>query len=141
MKTTILVINDQSDLCHSLFNAWPGEDHDVCIASDGREAVHALRETAFDLVLLDLDMPSRNGWESLCQIITVSLTLPLIVIEGAGRQRVFKKKGVTAVLQKPVDVKALVDAIEQTLAETAQTRQQRREFERVFANNASAKGR
>jgi DNA-binding NtrC family response regulator len=129
MKTTILLVNDYPGNCQSLGGTLPLESYDVTLASNGPEALHALRARGFDLVLLDLDMPFCNGWDTLCQMITISLTLPLIITTGRpDPQWLATQKGVTAVLEKPVDMNLLLDVMERALAETAHARRQRIAF-------------
>ena len=58
--------------------------HDVHAAVDGVEAMEALRAGPFDLVLLDMQMPRKNGFETLAEIKAdpVLHELPVIVISG-----------------------------------------------------------
>ncbi|HUD84402.1 MAG TPA: response regulator, partial [Candidatus Saccharimonadales bacterium] len=99
------------------------EVYDVTVASNGQEALSSLRDTGFDLVLLDVDMPVSDGWDTLGQIITVSLSLPLIVIKGCpDQQRLVTQEGVTAVLEKPLDLPLLLGVMGRALAETSEGR-------------------
>ena len=99
------------------------EEYDVSLAANGQEALNALRATGFDLVLLDLDMPVTNGWDALSQIVTTSLAIPLIIITGRpDQQRLATQKGVTAVLEKPLDLPLLLGLMERALGETSEAR-------------------
>jgi DNA-binding NtrC family response regulator len=119
MKAAILLVDDHPDIGVSLGHTLRLEGYDVTLASNGQEALNALRSTSFGLVLLDLDLLVPNAWETLGHLITVSLSLPLIIITGhPGHQRLAAQKGVTAVLEKPLHLPLLLGVIERALAET-----------------------
>jgi two-component system nitrogen regulation response regulator NtrX len=123
MKATILLVDNNPGIRDSLGQALRWEGFDVTVATNGQEALNSLRATGFDLVLLDLDMPFINGWDTLGQIITISLSLPLIIITGRpDQQRLATQKGVRAVLQKPLDLPLLLGVMERALAETSEAR-------------------
>jgi DNA-binding NtrC family response regulator len=128
MKATILLINDYPGFGESLSHTLRLEGYSVTLASNGREALDPLRVTGFDLVLLDLDMSVTNGWDTLGQIVTVSLSLPFIVImERSDRHDLTLQQGVAAVLEKPLDTNFLLNVIERVLAEKTDARRQRTE--------------
>ena len=60
--------------------------HEVHAVADGVEAMEALRERAFDLVLLDIRMPRKDGFETLAEIKADSelRELPVIMISGVA---------------------------------------------------------
>jgi len=128
MKATILVIEDDPAMCESLDHTLQSEGYEVAIASSGPEALHALRETGFDLVLLDLDMSIANQWDTLGKIVTNSLALPLIVMtERPDWPRLSTQDGVAAILAKPLDMVVLLEVIERVLAQSAAPRRRRNE--------------
>jgi DNA-binding NtrC family response regulator len=123
MKARVLLVDDYPGIRDSLGHTLRLEGYDITLACNGGEALHALRATGFDLVLLDLDMPVRNEWDTLGQIITTSLSLPLIIITGRpDQQRLATQKGVTAVLKKPLDLPLLLGVMQRALAETSVAR-------------------
>jgi DNA-binding NtrC family response regulator len=136
MKATILLVDDYPGMRRSLGGTLRLEGYDVVLASNGQEALNALRATGFDLVLLGLDMPVCDGWDTLCQIITISLTLPLIIISKRPDQHwLATQQGVTAVLERPLDMHMLLDVLERVHAQTTHARQQR--IESGHASSAS----
>ena len=62
---TLLVVDDQAMNRDVLSRRLRRQGHTVVTASNGREALQAMRETAFDLVLLDIMMPDMDGYEVL----------------------------------------------------------------------------
>jgi DNA-binding response OmpR family regulator len=61
----VLVVDDQEDIREMARLVLTGAGYDVVAASSGREALRLARETAFDLVLLDINMPEMDGWATL----------------------------------------------------------------------------
>ena len=61
----ILVVDDQADIRGVTELVLAGAGYDVRTAEDGEEAIRRLRCEAFDLVLLDVNMPGMDGWETL----------------------------------------------------------------------------
>jgi CheY-like chemotaxis protein len=64
METTVLVVDDDSDVRAELSEALFDEGFQVALAGDGAEALRLLRDGIHPaLILLDLMMPTMNGWE------------------------------------------------------------------------------
>ena len=64
----LLVVDDDRDNRDVLSRRLKRQGHDVRTASNGSDALQLMRETAFDLVLLDIMMPDMDGYEVLSQI-------------------------------------------------------------------------
>ena len=84
-------------------------------ANDGRSGLEAICKLAPDVVLLDWEMPSPNGWEFLRQVRSPGSfpfpDVPIIMLTGYGeRSRVVEavRSGVNEFLLKPVSSKALL---------------------------------
>jgi len=74
---------------------------------------------AFDLVLLDLNMPGTNGWETLEQLDAKKLALPppvIIITARPNQQAAGREAGVEAVLEKPLDFPRLIQTVSRVLA-------------------------
>jgi DNA-binding response OmpR family regulator len=63
--STILIADDEPNIVISLEYLMQREGHEVLIARDGDEALDMIREHRPDLVLLDVMMPGRSGFEVL----------------------------------------------------------------------------
>ena len=59
----VLVVDDDAEICGALGDILHNEGYEVTLVSDGDEAIHALRDARFDVVLLDIIMPRVNGYE------------------------------------------------------------------------------
>jgi DNA-binding NtrC family response regulator len=122
MKATILLVDDNPNLCDALGQTLRWKGYDVALATNGQEALNAIRSTGFDLVLLDLGASVTKGWDTLSHPVTVSLSLPPIVIKGHPDQQCLATlKGVAAVLEKPVETPLVLEVIEVALAQRSGT--------------------
>ncbi|HYO51868.1 response regulator [Archangium sp.] len=63
-ERTILVVDDDSDIRGSVADALEEEGYRVVCASNGKDALHLLRDERLrpDLILLDMMMPEMDGW-------------------------------------------------------------------------------
>jgi CheY-like chemotaxis protein len=119
MQPKILLVDDEPSIRESLRKLLQAEEYDVVLAADGREAVDKFGgdPTHFDLVLTDLNMPVRNGWASVDRLLEVNPLLPIIVFTGMPNQReLAEASAVTALVEKPIDVPALLHLMRKLLA-------------------------
>jgi PAS domain S-box-containing protein len=68
-RRRILVVDDEPMICQILHRILR-DDHDVTIAENGNDALAALRESLFDLILCDVMMPGMNADELIRRIAT-----------------------------------------------------------------------
>ncbi|MCB1926656.1 MAG: response regulator [Rhodocyclaceae bacterium] len=95
---------------------------DVTIAGDGLEALEVIRRQAFDLVLMDLQMPRMDGYQTTAEIREHHdrLSLPIVAMTAHGRDEDREKclaAGMNDHLSKPVDPARLVQALRQWLGD------------------------
>lgn len=64
----ILVVDDSAWIRNMLKNYLSGWGHQVWEAQDGAEALERLQEEDFDLMICDVVMPNKNGWEVLNEV-------------------------------------------------------------------------
>jgi two-component system KDP operon response regulator KdpE len=79
--TRVLVVDDEVPIRRALQIGLRAQGYDVLIAADGRTALDACREDAPDVVLLDLGLPDRSGFEVLRDLRGWS-TIPVIVVSA-----------------------------------------------------------
>jgi len=71
-KKRVIVIDDDEPIC-TMAKGMLGDDYDVTVASSGKEALHLFFDGyECDVVLLDLNMPDMDGWETYNQIRDIS---------------------------------------------------------------------
>ncbi|MBI2063374.1 MAG: response regulator [Candidatus Yanofskybacteria bacterium] len=82
----ILIAEDEEILLTVLKDRFESEGWDVSLAKDGEEATDLMAKTSFDLVLLDLLMPKKDGFEVLQEVRNNPKlkNLPIIVLSNLG---------------------------------------------------------
>lgn len=86
--------------------------------TDGQQAVEAVKTAAFDLVLMDLHMPTLNGDEATRQILALQPDLPVILVTASTRyesREVFEEAGFREYVGKPFHPDDLFQKIQQHL--------------------------
>ncbi len=117
----VLVIEDEPDLQELLRYNLQKEGHTVTIAGTGSDGLHELRRQPFDLVLLDLMLPDRDGLE-VCRIVRgdeAFSSLPIIMVTAKSEESdVVLGLGLGAddYVTKPFRVKELMARIRVRLA-------------------------
>ena len=115
------------------------EHYRVIFARTGREAAARFVADPPDLVLLDLNMPDRDGWAAFRVMNVAHPMLPVIVITARPNQYPqATESGVDAFMEKPLDPAILLGAIRKLLAETEAERMRRLidpEFQTAFLNH------
>ncbi len=88
---------------------------DFVTVSDLEAALHALQSDAFDLVLLDYQMPGMNGLEGLQRAIVAAKGVPVAVISGTTRRALAEEalsRGAAGFVPKTLGVKAMIAAMQ-----------------------------
>ncbi|MBT6757368.1 MAG: response regulator, partial [Candidatus Jacksonbacteria bacterium] len=67
-KKRILIVEDEKPMGHALELKLESEGFEVSTASNGVEALEVLEKETFNLVLLDLVMPKKDGFEVLTEL-------------------------------------------------------------------------
>jgi CheY-like chemotaxis protein len=103
---TVLVVDDQLQVRRALESALAAAGAEVVVAEDGEEALQAVRERRPDLILLDLYMPTLDGWQFLERLPAATRhPSPPVVLETSADdyptlQRA-RRLGVAAYVSKP----------------------------------------
>ena len=120
IRRTILVGEDDAEVREYLGMTLRCCGYDVQLAVDGEEVIsHLHAGKPASLVLLDIMMPNKDGWETLRDIRNMQLDMPVIMLSGMySPPNVVQaiKSGATDFLAKPVSHEDLGLAIEQALA-------------------------
>ena len=110
LDTKILVIDDDANICDLLKIYFENEGYDVKLANDGVEGVNYFKIYEPDIVLLDIMLPRKDGWQVCREIREISSSKPIIMITAKGE--VFDKVlglelGADDFVVKPFDMKEL----------------------------------
>ncbi len=120
MSATILIADDEPNILISLEYLMKREGYVVHVARDGQEALDALRREKPRLVLLDVMMPRKSGFE-VCQELradeAIRDTLVLMLTAKGRDTDVAKGMGVGAdgYMTKPFSTKDLVQKVRELL--------------------------
>ncbi|MFA5561324.1 MAG: response regulator transcription factor [Eubacteriales bacterium] len=117
MDTKLLVVDDDPNICELLRIYFDNKGYKVITAADGAEGVHFFKIYEPDLVLLDIMMPKKDGWQ-VCREIREISPKPVIMITAKGE--VFDKVlglelGADDFIVKPFDMKELSARIKAVL--------------------------
>jgi DNA-binding response OmpR family regulator len=109
MGTRLLVVDDDINICDLLKIYFENEGYEVKTAGDGAEGISAFKMYDPDLVLLDIMMPKKDGWQ-VCREIREISSKPVIMITAKGE--IFDKVlglelGADDFVVKPFDMKEL----------------------------------
>jgi len=124
MNPTILVADDEPNIVISLEYLLKREGYTVVIARDGEEALQMIRRERPQLVLLDVMMPKKTGFE-VCQEVRADDTLEatqILMLTAKGRDTDVAKGtalGANAYMTKPFATRDLVQKVAQMLGRTA----------------------
>ena len=120
MAKKILIADDEQNIVISLEFLMKREGFEVLIANDGEEAVRRIRSDPPDLVLLDVMMPKKSGFE-VCQEIKADPALAavrILMLTAKGRDTEMAKGlalGADAYMTKPFSTKELVEKVRSML--------------------------
>ena len=83
LDTKILIVDDDSNICDLLKLYFENEGYEVKTANDGVEGVNFFKIYQPDIVLLDIMLPRKDGWQ-VCREIREISSKPIIMITAKG---------------------------------------------------------
>ncbi|MGB4912812.1 MAG: response regulator [Candidatus Dechloromonas phosphoritropha] len=121
MAKKILIVDDEPNIVISLEFLMKKEGFEVAVANDGDEALAMVASTNPDLLLLDVMMPKKSGFE-VCEALRADpgrAGLKIIMLTAKGRDTEMAKGlaiGADAYVTKPFSTKDLVIKVKEILA-------------------------
>jgi DNA-binding NtrC family response regulator len=118
-KNRIFVVDDEDALRTVLGSELEGEGYYVQMAGDGDEAIKILETNAFDLILLDIKMPTVDGFEVLKFVKQKHPATKVIMLTGFADLKnaiESKKLGAEDFVSKPYDLVDLLTTVERVLS-------------------------
>src|SRR5258708_13653070 len=100
----ILIIDDEAEIRESLETLLQLEGYTVVVAGTGREGLAQIGQRAFDVVMLDLALPDKNGIDVLSEIRLLQAQQAVIMITAYGTVENAVRamqSGATNFIQKP----------------------------------------
>lgn len=118
MQETILVVEDDEVIRMALADRLQSEGYKVEFASDGEEGLHKATQDSFGLIVLDIMLPRKNGFDVCRDIRMAGVVVPILMLTARG-QTIDKvlglKIGADDYLTKPFDAMELLARIEALL--------------------------
>src|SRR6187402_575454 len=132
-KLTLLIVDDEPASMRALCDTLEYEDYQTCGFTTPAEALAAMRERHFDLLLADLQMPGTNGIDLMKSAQLIDPTLVAVIMTGHGALETAiaaMKAGALDYIQKPIKLATTLPVLERALA----VRQLRIEKKRLEEN-------
>jgi len=116
--TSILVVDDDSQLRQSFDKLLHDEGYEVRTASSGEAGLEAVKQNIPDLVIMDIRMPGMSGMEAFQAMRQIEPKLPVIIMTAFGTTETAieaTKLGAFDYMLKPFDIPDLLVLIEKAL--------------------------
>ena len=120
MSYRVLIADDEPNILISLEFLMKREGHTVSVARDGNEALAAIQRERPDLVLLDVMMPGKTGFD-VCQAVRADdklASVKILMLTAKGRDTDLAKGtalGADAYMTKPFSTKELAAKVREML--------------------------
>ena len=119
---SLLLVDDERDATEALQMFLELRGFEIRIAFSGDKGILAVREKAPDLVLLDLQMPGMDGWQTLQQMRQIAPDLRVVILTGSVPDRELEEKaktgGALGFITKPIQLDDLVPQIREFLGKS-----------------------
>jgi two-component system, OmpR family, response regulator CpxR len=109
----VLIVDDDDAIRALLFTILRRRRFAVDAARNGVEALSRLRRCQYAVILLDLMMPMKSGWEVLDELQKLpAAARPVVIVLTAGNEpRDLDPKLIAASISKPFDVEMLMETV------------------------------
>jgi DNA-binding NtrC family response regulator len=114
MKIRVLLVDDEKEFLDALAERLRGRGLHVGTAGSGDEAVTRLKEESFDVVILDMVMPGKDGIETLNEIKQSRPLVEVVLLTGFSTLDTAVssiERGAFYYLKKPVEMRELLQNI------------------------------
>jgi len=132
---TILVVDDEPQVCEVLADALFAQGHAVGMAVDGIDALEKMKEARYTIVVTDMDMPRMDGMELTRRIAGLANGIDIIAITGHTMRYTYTEvvqAGAADFLTKPFTLNELEAKINRVVRE----RELRERLERLATNDS-----
>ena len=132
MKISILLVDDEKDFVETLAERLQLRDFNVATALSGDVAIKLVEENDFDVIVLDVQMPGKDGVETLKEIKNIEQLSQVIMLTGHATVKTAiegMKNGAFDYLMKPTDTDELIEMINNAYQLVAEQRDKIRQAE------------
>ena len=138
----ILIVDDEAEIRESLENILREEEYIVTTAATAGEAMALLHDAAYDVVLLDIWLPDRDGLDTLVEIKQLESSPEVVIISGHGTIESAvraTKLGAYDFLEKPLSLDRTLLVLKNAM-HSRQMREDNAEFQRQLAAKGTVTG-
>ena len=82
----ILIVEDEPGIAFALENDLHAEGYEIAVVADGAEAVQRARSEPFDLILLDVMLPNKDGFEVCRELRRGGLSTPIVMLTAKTQE-------------------------------------------------------
>jgi CheY-like chemotaxis protein len=118
-KKTVMVVDDIEVNRHLIADILSEEPFVIIQSSGGKDSIGKFKKHCIDLVLLDIEMPVMDGWETMQKYIGMKLNIPVLALTAHADNGTAKRcmtSGFKGIITKPIESKILIQAIKQQLS-------------------------
>jgi CheY-like chemotaxis protein len=114
----VLIVDDEEDIRNLGEMMLTDNGYDVLTAKNAGEAITKAEEEKPDIILMDIVMPGRNGFDA-CKILKfkpATKEIPVVMFSALGRdvdKKMAEEAGAEAYITKPFDKERLLELIEE----------------------------
>jgi len=117
MARKILVVDDERHIVQQERVALEGADYEVVIAYDGVEALEQVKSEMPDMIILDIMMPRKDGFEVMRDLRADPATanIPVIILTAKAQDAdIYRgwQSGISSYLTKPFNSRELLTSVE-----------------------------
>ena len=117
-KPRILWVDDEIDVLKAHIIFLESRDYEVETANNGLDAIEKVKESFFDIIFLDENMPGMTGLETLTEIKSVSPGVPVIMITKSEEENIMDEaigSKIADYLIKPVNPKQILLSLKKNI--------------------------
>ena len=111
---TVLVVDDNAINCMVTQKILEKNNYECTVVNSGQKAIDVLKNNIFDVILMDINMPEMNGFQTSKIIRTMGITCPIIALTAFNKEEVIDQAlsaGMNDVIIKPFDSSILFKMI------------------------------
>jgi DNA-binding NtrC family response regulator len=116
-QTRVLIVDDQPGMLRSTAMVLKRKGYLVDIAQNGPTALEKIKESTFDVVLMDIKMPLMSGVDAYQHMKSIQPSISVIMMTAYAIEEMVSdalEKGAFAVIYKPLDIDRTISLIEKT---------------------------
>lgn len=115
----ILIVEDEKSLSHALELKFSNLGFQTTVSGNGEDALKALKQSSFDIILLDLMMPQMDGFAVLTEIQKQQIKTPVIVTSNLSQtEDISRAKNLGAksfIVKSDSTIQHIVDEVQHAL--------------------------